>query len=129
MLAACRGDVTGVKLRWSSESAMAVVMVSKGYPGAYDKGSLIWNHERAEVVGPSVKILLHREQLLTRMAISSRLAVVFSESLPRGKIWKKHAKGLTKQLKPSTGREGSAVETLGGEHLRTKVEMPHRVVH
>ncbi|KAL3717698.1 hypothetical protein ACJRO7_009178 [Eucalyptus globulus] len=57
MLAACRGDVTGVKLRWSPESAMVVVMASKGYPGAYDKGSVIWNLEEAEVVAPSVKIL------------------------------------------------------------------------
>lgn len=57
MLAACRGDVTGVKLRWSPESAMVVVMASKGYPGAYDKGSVIRNLEEAEVVAPSVKIL------------------------------------------------------------------------
>ncbi|KAF8006673.1 hypothetical protein BT93_K0857 [Corymbia citriodora subsp. variegata] len=57
MLADCRGDVTGVKLRWSPKSAMVVIMASKGYPGAYDKGSVIWNLEEVEVVAPSVKIL------------------------------------------------------------------------
>ncbi|KAH9750887.1 phosphoribosylamine--glycine ligase [Citrus sinensis] len=56
LLAACRGELTGVTLNWSPGSAMVVVMASKGYPGSYEKGSEIQNLEEAEQVAPSVKI-------------------------------------------------------------------------
>ncbi|GAY62472.1 hypothetical protein WN943_006109 [Citrus x changshan-huyou] len=56
LLAACRGELTGVTLNWSPGSAMVVVMASKGYPGSYEKGSVIQNLEEAEQVAPSVKI-------------------------------------------------------------------------
>jgi phosphoribosylamine--glycine ligase len=36
LLAACRGELSGVSLSWSPGSAMVVVMASKGYPGAYE---------------------------------------------------------------------------------------------
>ncbi|PSS02906.1 Phosphoribosylamine--glycine ligase [Actinidia chinensis var. chinensis] len=34
LLAACKGELTGVSLNWSSDSAMVVVMASNGTPGA-----------------------------------------------------------------------------------------------
>ncbi|TXG51700.1 hypothetical protein EZV62_024224 [Acer yangbiense] len=56
LLAACRGELTGVTLDWSPGSAMVVVMASKGYPGSYEKGTVIQNLEESELVAPSVKI-------------------------------------------------------------------------
>ncbi|KAI9173898.1 hypothetical protein LWI28_008412 [Acer negundo] len=56
LLAACRGELTGVTLDWSPGSAMVVVMASKGYPGSYEKGTVIRNLEESELVAPSVKI-------------------------------------------------------------------------
>ncbi|XP_043687273.1 phosphoribosylamine--glycine ligase-like [Telopea speciosissima] len=56
LLAACRGELSRVSLRWSPGSAMVVVMASRGYPGAYEKGTVIRNLEEAELVAPSVKI-------------------------------------------------------------------------
>jgi phosphoribosylamine--glycine ligase len=35
---------------------MVVVMASKGYPGSYEKGTVIQNLEEAENVAPTVKI-------------------------------------------------------------------------
>ncbi|XWS55326.1 hypothetical protein CRYUN_Cryun10bG0165400 [Craigia yunnanensis] len=55
LLAACRGELKGVSLNWSPGSAMVVVMASKGYPGSYEKGTVIQNLEEAEHVTP-VKI-------------------------------------------------------------------------
>ncbi|XP_054803158.1 phosphoribosylamine--glycine ligase isoform X2 [Prosopis cineraria] len=56
LLAACRGELNGVSLKWSPGSAMVVVMASKGYPGSYEKGTLIQNLEEAENAAPSIKI-------------------------------------------------------------------------
>lgn len=56
LLAACRGELSGVSLNWSSDPAMVVVMASNGYPGTYEKGTVIQNLEEAEHVAPSVKI-------------------------------------------------------------------------
>lgn len=56
LLAACRGELSGVSLNWSPGSAMVVVMASKGYPGSYKKGTLIENLEEAEHVAPDIKI-------------------------------------------------------------------------
>lgn len=55
LLAACQGELSGVSLNWSSGSAMVVVMASNGYPGIYEKGTVIRNLEEAEQV-PSVKV-------------------------------------------------------------------------
>ncbi|KAF7138105.1 hypothetical protein RHSIM_Rhsim07G0227800 [Rhododendron simsii] len=55
LLAACRGELSGVSLNWSSGSAMVVVMASNGYPGSYEKGTVIRNLEEAEQV-PCVKV-------------------------------------------------------------------------
>lgn len=56
LLAACKGELSGVSLNWSQGSAMVVVMASKGYPGPYEKGTVIKNLEEAELIAPSVKI-------------------------------------------------------------------------
>ncbi|OAY45076.2 hypothetical protein MANES_07G025100v8 [Manihot esculenta] len=56
LLAACRGELRGVSLNWSPGSAMVVVMASKGYPGSYEKGTVIKNLEEAENVAPTVQI-------------------------------------------------------------------------
>ncbi|KAF8110059.1 hypothetical protein N665_0088s0070 [Sinapis alba] len=56
LLAACKGELSGVSLDWSKDSAMVVVMASKGYPGAYEKGTVIRNLEEAERVAPGVKV-------------------------------------------------------------------------
>ncbi|MED6221922.1 Phosphoribosylamine--glycine ligase, chloroplastic [Stylosanthes scabra] len=56
LLAACRGELSGVSLNWSPGSAMVVVMASKGYPGKYEKGTLIENLEEAENASPGIKI-------------------------------------------------------------------------
>ncbi|XP_074590431.1 phosphoribosylamine--glycine ligase-like [Curcuma longa] len=56
LLAACRGELGSVSLKWSPGSAMVVVMASKGYPGSYKKGSKIRNLEEAEMLSPAVKI-------------------------------------------------------------------------
>lgn len=56
LLAACKGELSGVSLNWSPGSAMVVVMASKGYPGKYEKGTLIKNLEQAEHAAPGIKI-------------------------------------------------------------------------
>ena len=43
LLAACDGVLDHVDLRWRDEAALAVVMAARGYPGAYEKGSVIGN--------------------------------------------------------------------------------------
>ncbi|KAK9132408.1 hypothetical protein Scep_011936 [Stephania cephalantha] len=58
LLAACRGELSKVLLEWSPGSAMVVVMASRGYPGSYEKGSVIRNLEEAELVASSVKIFM-----------------------------------------------------------------------
>lgn len=56
LLAACKGELNGVSLNWSSGSAMVVVMASNGYPGSYEKVTVIRNVEDTENVAPSAKI-------------------------------------------------------------------------
>lgn len=56
LLAACRGELDGVTLNWSPGSAMVVVMASNGYPGSYEKGTVIQKLEEAEHVAPCVKV-------------------------------------------------------------------------
>ncbi|KAF5952045.1 hypothetical protein HYC85_009989 [Camellia sinensis] len=56
LLAACKGELSGVSLNWSPGSAMVVVMASNGYPESYVKGSVIQNLDEAEQAAPSVKI-------------------------------------------------------------------------
>jgi phosphoribosylamine--glycine ligase len=41
LLATGRGDLSSVELKWSDQTAITVVMASKGYPGSYKKGTEI----------------------------------------------------------------------------------------
>ena len=41
LLAAAQGELSGVELTWSDKTAVTVVMAAKGYPGDYEKGSVI----------------------------------------------------------------------------------------
>lgn len=56
LLAASKGELEGVSLTWSPGSAMVVVLASNGYPGNYEKGTVIQKLEEAEHVAPSVKV-------------------------------------------------------------------------
>lgn len=48
LLAAADKQLDHVDLRWKDEAAMTVIMATKGYPGAYEKGSKISGIEQAE---------------------------------------------------------------------------------
>ena len=41
MLAAAEGRLKDMRVNWADDHAMTVVMAARGYPGAYDKGSVI----------------------------------------------------------------------------------------
>lgn len=47
LLATADGVLDHVDLRWFDEAALTVVMAAKGYPGDYDKGSVISNLDQA----------------------------------------------------------------------------------
>ena len=47
LLAARDGVLSGFDLRWREEAALTVVMASKGYPGAYEKGHEIFGLDAA----------------------------------------------------------------------------------
>ena len=50
LLAACDGMLKNFDLRWSDETALTVVMATKGYPGSYAKGSVIEGLDEAAAV-------------------------------------------------------------------------------
>ena len=50
LLAACEGRLADVELRWSADAALTVVMATKGYPGAYARGSEIRGIAEAEAM-------------------------------------------------------------------------------
>ncbi|GER45913.1 phosphoribosylamine-glycine ligase [Striga asiatica] len=52
----CQGELDSLTLDWSPGFAMVVVMASKGYPGNYQKGTVIRNVDEAEQVGPTIKV-------------------------------------------------------------------------
>ncbi|GBG82696.1 hypothetical protein CBR_g36226 [Chara braunii] len=56
LLAACRGGLDGVQLKWSDDVALVVVLASKGYPGNYQKGSVVNGLDQAERAAPGIKV-------------------------------------------------------------------------
>ncbi len=49
VLSACaNGDISGLALDWSEKSCLTVVMAAKGYPGSYEKNTVIGHLDRAE---------------------------------------------------------------------------------
>jgi phosphoribosylamine--glycine ligase len=55
LIAARDGELDHVSLRWRDQAALCVVMASQGYPGAYQKGSVIMGLEAAAAT-PNVTI-------------------------------------------------------------------------
>jgi len=55
LLAVAERRLAGVTLDWHDDAALCVVMATKGYPGAYDKGSEIKGLDAAGA-GPKVQI-------------------------------------------------------------------------
>jgi phosphoribosylamine---glycine ligase len=51
LLAAAKGDLSGVSLEWTPDTAISVVMAANGYPGDYGKGSVIGSLAAAESSG------------------------------------------------------------------------------
>jgi phosphoribosylamine--glycine ligase len=54
LLAACDGALSHLDLRWRDETALTVVMASKGYPGHYQKGSEIRGVDAAGIDGVQI---------------------------------------------------------------------------
>ena len=50
LIAACDGQLKSFDLRWFPETALTVVMATKGYPGSYGKGSVIEGLDEASKV-------------------------------------------------------------------------------
>jgi phosphoribosylamine--glycine ligase len=50
LVAACDGELGDFDLRWYDETALTVVMASRGYPGAYEKGTVIRGLKEAGAV-------------------------------------------------------------------------------
>ena len=47
LIAACDGELKDFDLRWFDEAALTVVMASNGYPGSYEKGTVIEGLDKA----------------------------------------------------------------------------------
>jgi phosphoribosylamine--glycine ligase len=50
LVVAAEGGLKHFDLRWKTESCLTVVMAAKGYPGSYEKGSIIRNIEAANAI-------------------------------------------------------------------------------
>jgi len=50
LVVAAEGGLKHFDLRWKTESCLTVVMAAKGYPGAYQKGTVIRNVESANAI-------------------------------------------------------------------------------
>ncbi len=53
--AAAHGRLSAVSPRWGQDAALTVAMAAKGYPGTYEKGSVIRGIDRADAM-PGVKV-------------------------------------------------------------------------
>lgn len=54
MLAASKGSILEVEAEWEEQAALSVVMAAKGYPGSYEKNTVINNTTAAEADGAIV---------------------------------------------------------------------------
>ena len=57
MYTVTEGGLKNFSMRWNSDSAVTVVMAAKGYPGSYEKGSLINGADQLE--GPTGCLVFH----------------------------------------------------------------------
>lgn len=55
LIASADGALAHFDLRWKDEASLVVVMAAKGYPGSYEKGSVIAGLEKADAV-PGAKV-------------------------------------------------------------------------
>jgi len=81
LLAAAQGDLSGVDLAWSDKTAVTVVMAAKGYPGDYEKGSVIRGLKEAgetdgvtvfhagTKAGPNDEVVAHGGRVLNVSAV------------------------------------------------------------
>jgi phosphoribosylamine--glycine ligase len=53
LLATAKGQLSGLTLEWDADAALCVVMASKGYPGAYEKGTEIKGLDAARALPQS----------------------------------------------------------------------------
>ena len=54
LIATAQGDLSKLTLNWHADYAVTVVMAAQGYPGAYEKGSVISGLDAAEADGAQV---------------------------------------------------------------------------
>ncbi|NCC03901.1 MAG: phosphoribosylamine--glycine ligase [Proteobacteria bacterium] len=54
LYAASKGMLGGIEMKWADETALCVVMAAKGYPGAYEKDSVIAGLDEANQIENSV---------------------------------------------------------------------------
>ena len=54
MMEAANGSILSADAEWSDDTALTVVLASKGYPGSYEKGTVIENVDAAESKGALV---------------------------------------------------------------------------
>ena len=55
LLASCNGSLDTVNIKWSTQSAICLVLASGGYPGKYEKGKIITGLKEANKL-PNTKI-------------------------------------------------------------------------
>lgn len=55
LLASCNGSLDTVNIKWSTQSAVCLVLASDGYPGKYEKGKIITGLKEANKL-PNTKI-------------------------------------------------------------------------
>lgn len=55
MLNACEHQLDGTALQWSSKAALTVVLAAKGYPGDYNKGTII--EGLGDIIGAKVSCI------------------------------------------------------------------------
>jgi len=55
LVAARDGQLKNFDLRWYPDAALTVVMAAKGYPGHYQKDTLIEGLDQAALIPPSIK--------------------------------------------------------------------------
>ncbi len=70
MLACCQGRLNEVEVKWTSQTAICVVMAAQGYPGSYPKGMAISGIEAAEKAG-AVKVFQAGTALTENGPVSS----------------------------------------------------------
>ena len=121
LLAAAQGDLSGVDVAWTDQTAVTVVMAAKGYPGDYEKGSVIRGLNEAGAIegvtvfhagtkgGPDNEVVAHGGRVLNVSALGGDVAEARSRAYAAvGKIdWPGGFCRSDIGLRPSQGADGS----------------------